>query len=64
LFVTLNSDDPPMFGTTLSDEYRVAARTFGLGGAELADLARNAVPASFLDATGKRAILKEIDSMA
>src|SRR6478752_8125732 len=25
LFVTLNSDDPPMFGTTLTDEYRRAA---------------------------------------
>jgi len=24
LFVTLNSDDPPMFGTTLTDEYRRA----------------------------------------
>src|SRR5256885_17239887 len=25
LFVTLNSDDPPMFGTTLTEEYRRAA---------------------------------------
>jgi aminodeoxyfutalosine deaminase len=63
LFVTLNSDDPPMFGTTLNDEYRLAARTFGLGRPELAALARNSVVASFLDEAGKRAILAEIDAM-
>jgi aminodeoxyfutalosine deaminase len=63
LFVTLNSDDPPMFGTTLGDEYRAAARTFGLDTRELAGLARNAVTASFLDEPGRRAILAEIDAM-
>jgi len=26
LNVTVNSDDPPMFGTTLTDEYRQLAR--------------------------------------
>ena len=31
LFVTLNSDDPPMFGTTLTEEYRRAASVLGLG---------------------------------
>jgi len=63
LFVTLNSDDPPMFDTTLTGEYRVAAEVFGLGRAELADLARNAVTASFLDEEGKRAILDDIDAV-
>ena len=29
VLVTVNSDDPPMFGTTLNDEYRFLARTFG-----------------------------------
>lgn len=60
----LNSDDPPMFGTTLSDEYRTAAQAFGLGRAELAALARNAVVASYLDEPGKQAILAEIDAIA
>ncbi|RBQ19020.1 adenosine deaminase [Spongiactinospora rosea] len=64
LYVTLNSDDPPMFGTTLSREYHVAAEVFGLGEAELAALARNAVNASFLDEAGKRAIHAEIDALA
>jgi aminodeoxyfutalosine deaminase len=61
LFVTLNTDDPPMFGATLNEEYRIAARAFGLDHAGLAAIARNAVTASFLDAPGRRAILEEID---
>lgn len=64
LYITLNSDDPPMFDTTLGGEYRLAARAFGLGTAELAGLARSAVHASFLDEAGKHAILAEIDAMA
>lgn len=60
LMVTLNSDDPPMFDTDLTDEYRVAQRR-GLGPAELAGLARNGVRASFLDESSKTALLAEID---
>ncbi|GII96612.1 adenosine deaminase [Sinosporangium siamense] len=64
LYVTLNSDDPPMFGTTLTREYQVVADAFGLGRTELAALARNAVNAASLDATSKAAILAEIDEVA
>ncbi|MCO5997705.1 adenosine deaminase [Actinoallomurus rhizosphaericola] len=63
LYVTLNSDDPPMFGTTLTNEYRVAARDLGLGREQLADLARNGVRASFLGEDRKREILAEIDAV-
>ncbi|MEU8150478.1 adenosine deaminase [Nonomuraea sp. NPDC048901] len=63
LFVTLNSDDPPMFGTTLAGEYRVAAHVFGLGEPELAQLARNGVNASFLPPARKQALLAEIDAL-
>ncbi|WP_030338225.1 adenosine deaminase [Micromonospora parva] len=62
LLVTINSDDPPMFGTTLNDEYAVAARLLGIGAEGLAGLARNAVTASFLDPAGKQRILDEIDA--
>ncbi|MEU4528950.1 adenosine deaminase [Micromonospora ureilytica] len=62
LLVTINSDDPPMFGTTLNDEYAVAARLLGVGAEGLAGLARNAVTASFLDSTGQQRILTEIDA--
>jgi aminodeoxyfutalosine deaminase len=60
LFVTLNSDDPPMFGTSLSNEYLVAGRDLGFSGAELAGLAANGVRASFLDEPAKDALLAEI----
>ena len=60
--VTINSDDPPMFGTTLNAEYAVAARLLGLDEAGVAELARAAVRASFADATTKRALLAEIDA--
>jgi aminodeoxyfutalosine deaminase len=60
--VTVNSDDPPMFGTTLNREYEIAARLLDLDERGIADLAKNAVHASFLDDTGKRALAGEIDS--
>ncbi|MGW4948299.1 adenosine deaminase [Actinoplanes sp. NPDC004185] len=62
--VTINSDDPPMFGTTLEEEYAVAARLLGLDAAGVAGLARAAVHASFLAPAGKSALLAEIDDYA
>jgi adenosine deaminase len=62
--VTINSDDPPMFATTLNNEYAVAAELLGLDEAGVADLARTAVRASFLDDAGKAALLAEIDGYA
>jgi adenosine deaminase len=46
LYVTLNSDDPPMFGTTLTDEYLKASTAFGLGAAEVEDLVMKAAEAT------------------
>jgi aminodeoxyfutalosine deaminase len=60
LFVTLNSDDPPMFGTSLSNEYLVAGRDLGFSPAELAGLAANGVRASFLPDADKQSLLAEI----
>ena len=62
LLVTINSDDPPMFGTTLNDEYAVAARLLDAGPEGLAALARNAVTASFLEPAAKQRITAEIDA--
>src|SRR6266516_3713036 len=64
LYVTLNSDDPPMFNTTLTDEYRRAATVLGLSRSDLAGLAANGVRASFLDSGAKQALLAEIDAVA
>lgn len=62
--VSINSDDPPMFGTTLNDEYEVAARLLHLDEQGVAELARNAVRHSFAPDRIKTAILAEIDSYA
>jgi len=39
--IVLNTDDPAMFGCTLTDEYRLAARAFGFSEAELRGIAEN-----------------------
>jgi aminodeoxyfutalosine deaminase len=58
--VTINSDDPPMFGTDLNTEYAIAARLLGLDAQGIAALARNAVEASFIDTPTKNKINAEI----
>jgi adenosine deaminase/aminodeoxyfutalosine deaminase len=60
--VTINSDDPPMFSTTLNAEYAVAADLLGLDASGVAELARQAVRYSFLAEPQKRVILDEIDA--
>ncbi|MFH7597661.1 adenosine deaminase [Streptomyces racemochromogenes] len=62
VLVTINSDDPPMFGTDLNNEYAVAARLLDLDERGLAQLAKNAVEASFLDPAGKARLTEEIDA--
>lgn len=62
--VTVNSDDPPFFATTLTDELRHAERLGGLGRADLALLQRRAAEVSFLDAAAKAALVAEIDDWA
>jgi aminodeoxyfutalosine deaminase len=61
LVVTINSDDPPMFGTTLVNEYAVAADLLGLDEQGIAEYARTAVRVSFADDSTKTALLTEID---
>ncbi|MEU6426161.1 adenosine deaminase [Microbispora sp. NPDC046973] len=62
--ITVNTDDPPMFGTDLNREYAVAAELLSLDEKGVADLARAAVEASFLGAEGTSALLAEIDAYA
>lgn len=47
--VTLNSDDPPMFGTSLNREYERVAEAFGLGAEELAAIALAGFEAAFVE---------------
>lgn len=57
VLVTLNTDDPDMFRTTLVREYEIAQEVFGFSEAELRDLARNSFRASFLSYEKKRELL-------
>lgn len=60
LYVTLNSDDPPMFNTTLTAEYMHAARTFGLGAAGVERLALNAAHATLLPPAARAALAERL----
>ena len=60
--VTINSDDPPMFGTTLNREYEIAAALLDLDQAGVADLARTAVQVSFAPDEVKARVMDEIDA--
>ncbi|MDQ6641214.1 MAG: adenosine deaminase [Actinomycetota bacterium] len=59
---SINSDDPPMFNTSLNQEYAIAADLLGLDESGVADLARTAVRTSFLDDAGKTRLIAEIDA--
>ncbi|WP_101523894.1 adenosine deaminase [Nocardioides houyundeii] len=58
---SINSDDPPMFGTTLNREYEIAADLLDLDEAGVAELARAAVLASFAPEDVRARVLAEID---
>jgi aminodeoxyfutalosine deaminase len=60
--VTINSDDPPMFGTTLNREYEIAAELLRLDEAAVAELARTAVRVSYAPEDVKTRIIGEIDA--
>ncbi len=58
LYVTVNSDDPPMFNTTLTNEYLAVAGTFQFGVDTIEQLMLNAVRASLLPVEDKQAMEK------
>ncbi|MEM8534063.1 MAG: adenosine deaminase [Chloroflexota bacterium] len=59
--VTLNTDDPVFFHTTLTDEYRLAANVFGCDAEELSNIVLNAAQAAFLPVNEKRALVNHIE---
>lgn len=64
MMVTLNTDDPALFGTSLAREYQLAQETFGFTDEHLRELARNSFEASFLPAEKKVELLSLFDAAA
>lgn len=58
--VTLNSDDPPYFATSLGHEYQIARDHFGMDDAALKAVTRTAIEAAFVDGTTRKALLKKL----
>ena len=62
--VTVNSDDPAYFGAYVADNYLAGAQAMGLSRAELTQLARNSILASFLPQAQKADLLNRLDEHA
>ncbi|RUW94446.1 adenosine deaminase, partial [Mesorhizobium sp. M8A.F.Ca.ET.059.01.1.1] len=62
--VTLNSDDPPYFWTSLKREYDIAAEHFAMNEKALAAVTRTAIEAAFVDRKTKAALLGRLNSAA
>lgn len=56
VIVTVNSDDPPLFSTTLDEEVQTLADSFGFDVAAIDEILLNGVRHSFLPAERKRAL--------
>ena len=64
LMVTLNTDDPAMFQTSLCKEYELAREEFGFSRDQLREMARNSFEASFLPVEKKLRFLQQVDALA
>ncbi len=64
IMITLNSDDPAMFGTSLTQEYQLAQTSFRFTDEHLRELARNSFEASFLPPEKKLQFLNLFDTVS
>lgn len=58
--VTLSSDDPPFFATTLANEYDNAVKYFNFDKAELLEMTRNSLNAAFVDEATRKELLARV----
>jgi len=63
LLVTLNSDDPAFFGSSIENEYRLAHAAQGFGREELKRIAENSFRASFLPELVKNHWISRIEAL-
>jgi len=62
--VTLNSDDPPYFWTSLKREYDISAEHFGMGEKELTGVTKTAIEAAFVDRKTRQVLLGKLKTPA
>jgi adenosine deaminase len=60
--VTVSTDDPPFFGTTLTAEWEGLERAFGWSPEDLAALNRAALAAAFCDEATREALAKRLEA--
>ena len=58
--VTLSSDDPPFFHTTLAREYEIASAAMGFSDAAIDAMTRTAIESAFVDAPTREALLDRL----
>jgi adenosine deaminase len=61
LVVTVNSDDPSYFGGYVNENYRTLVEDLGASRAQIGQLAKNSIKASFMEDDVKAGWLKKID---
>ncbi|GGE39357.1 adenosine deaminase [Actibacterium pelagium] len=59
--VTVSTDDPPFFHTTMTREYDMLAETFGWSEAEFSDLNKTAAKAAFCTDETREKVLKKLE---
>lgn len=59
--VTVSTDDPPFFHTTMTREYDMLAETFGWDDEIFAEINKNALEAAFCDAATRETIAKRLE---
>jgi adenosine deaminase len=61
--VSINTDDPALFGSRLDEEYVEAAKTYGWNRHVVRSVARTSIEASFCDDDTRRGLLTELEAM-
>lgn len=60
--VTISSDDPTFFGTSLGREYEMAHREIGLSAGELLQTTRTSIEAAFIDEATRAKLLTKLNN--
>jgi adenosine deaminase/aminodeoxyfutalosine deaminase len=63
LLITLNSDDPAFFGSSVENEYRLVSEIHGFDREQLRTIAKNSFRASFLPESTKQKWLSRVESV-